>query len=385
MKICSLRGRRAFTLIELLVVIAIIAILIALLLPAVQQAREAARRTQCRDNMHNIGLAIHNYHDQYGQFSHNYDPSTEIWKKTPRAQLPRYGGMISWITASLPFMDYGPLYNELQAVGAFEADMQVFNSTSGRGYDDPRAKKVAETVLPVFLCPSNPQAKFHSEGSGWLREAYGNYPNVCVDGNPSRADLARTSARHDYSGNMGFVWTGWKDCREMVPFQGDPGSTGYAGPGLQWSSQHWVCAYNEDWDWYPMVRGCFWARGAARISEIPDGTSQTVAVIEDHHWRFKRRPSFLNRNTAWIGACSAIDDTGHVINSDYQSNLDQTGNHNTWDQDCRCTGWTSAHQGGAFALMADGGVRFVNENIDWNRVQRAICTAAGGETIDSDF
>src|SRR5688572_16070808 len=66
------RARRGFTLIELLVVIAIIAILIALLLPAVQQAREAARRTQCRNNLHNIGLALHNYHDSHRSFPFAY-------------------------------------------------------------------------------------------------------------------------------------------------------------------------------------------------------------------------------------------------------------------------------------------------------------------------
>jgi len=72
-----IKKRQAFTLIELLVVIAIIAILIALLLPAVQQAREAARRSQCKNNMKQLGLAIHNYHDIFGQL-----PPGAIWRDT---------------------------------------------------------------------------------------------------------------------------------------------------------------------------------------------------------------------------------------------------------------------------------------------------------------
>jgi prepilin-type N-terminal cleavage/methylation domain-containing protein len=95
--------RRAFTLIELLVVIAIIAVLIALLLPAVQQARESARRTQCKNNLKQLGLALHNYHDNFkgfpmGKFSPKSSPSS---------------GSLSMHPSILPFIDQGPLYNTI--------------------------------------------------------------------------------------------------------------------------------------------------------------------------------------------------------------------------------------------------------------------------------
>ena len=89
------RAKVGFTLIELLVVIAIIAVLIALLLPAVQQAREAARRTQCRNNLHQIGLALHNYHDTHSTFPPGIVDASAI----------RTGQMTSWLTLVLPFVD----------------------------------------------------------------------------------------------------------------------------------------------------------------------------------------------------------------------------------------------------------------------------------------
>ena len=98
MKNCkSVPRQRGFTLIELLVVIAIIAVLIALLLPAVQQAREAARRSQCKNNMKQLGLALHNYHEQAGTLPPGYI-STNLW---------------GWNTMLLPGIDQGPLYNNL--------------------------------------------------------------------------------------------------------------------------------------------------------------------------------------------------------------------------------------------------------------------------------
>jgi prepilin-type processing-associated H-X9-DG protein len=169
---------------------------------------------------------------------------------------------------------------------------------------------------------------------------------------------------------MGFVWAGRKDCEDMLPEP--PGS-------IQWSSDEWVTTYGEDWDNYPRVRGAFWSRGSAKIAQITDGTSNTVAVFENHHWRSKANPGQMNRATAWISPISAIDAADGKINTDYNSNL--RGNVNTWDQDTRCTGWTSIHDGGAHALMCDGAVRFVGQNVDWRRIQGAIATGSGSELV----
>ncbi|MEQ9406221.1 MAG: DUF1559 domain-containing protein [Fuerstiella sp.] len=149
MTMTDYRGRRpGFTLIELLVVIAIIAILIALLLPAVQQAREAARRTQCRNNLKQIGLALHNYHDVHSCFPFGQGGT---------------GGRYSALSQVLPMLDQGPLYDEIN-----------FESPLNTPVND--AARVAE--LPAFRCPSdfsNPQPQaggavnyYGNKGSGIL-------------------------------------------------------------------------------------------------------------------------------------------------------------------------------------------------------------------------
>jgi prepilin-type N-terminal cleavage/methylation domain-containing protein len=140
---CSLRSRhsarthRGFTLIELLVVIAIIAVLIALLLPAVQQAREAARRTQCKNNLKQMGLALHNYHDTYRSF-----PPANVVRF---AEKP-YGDGWTWHARILPQLEQTALYNQVSKV--MGTDSGTYTSA---------LQKLAETMtIAAFICPSHP-------------------------------------------------------------------------------------------------------------------------------------------------------------------------------------------------------------------------------------
>ncbi len=131
------KSRTAFTLIELLVVIAIIAILIALLLPAVQQAREAARRSQCRNNLKQLGLALHNYHDVYNCFPMNgFGAQMGAAYTTANA--------FSIFTKLLPYLEQTSLYNQFD-----------FNRPSTEGTVS-KNRELAKTPIAAFLCPSDP-------------------------------------------------------------------------------------------------------------------------------------------------------------------------------------------------------------------------------------
>ena len=133
-----LRRHRAFTLIELLVVIAIIAILIALLLPAVQQAREAARRTQCRNNLMQLAIAIQNY-----EMAHEVLPPGSVNAEGP-IRSEETGYHMSWMVQILPYLDMRNAYRHI--------DFSV-------GVYDPKNKDVRAFSVPVFVCPSDPGSR----------------------------------------------------------------------------------------------------------------------------------------------------------------------------------------------------------------------------------
>lgn len=147
----SCRRKRGFTLIELLVVIAIIAILIALLLPAVQQAREAARRTQCKNNLKQLGLAAHNYHDVYLQFplgvASSADPATSIWGQT-------------FTVALFPYLEQNAISEQYDGSGPAGLGLISFVINANNS-------TIVPISLPTLLCPSDYGAAPHSGVFGW--------------------------------------------------------------------------------------------------------------------------------------------------------------------------------------------------------------------------
>lgn len=209
--------QQGFTLIELLVVIAIIAVLIALLLPAVQQAREAARRSQCKNNMKQIGLALHNYHDTFNAFPVSlyggYGDTAGVggWTQTSKSW--------GWPVRVLPYLDQAPLYNLVNpGVNTIAASGQI------------------ATVVPVFNCPSDPVGNREPENHSYIT---GNI--VC--------------ALSNYKGVMGSDWNWGAYTNNVV------------APGDSFTDNNGVL-YTLDY------------RDYKKVSKVTDGMSNTMFVGE---------------------------------------------------------------------------------------------------------
>ena len=162
----SHRWRTGFTLIELLVVIAIIAILVSLLLPAVQQAREAARRTECKNHLKQIGLALHNYHDAHGAFP---------------LGLTAHGA--GWSAMLLPYLDQSNIYNTL-----------VFAENGAGNWDVAGPNQSAlQTLIPVFRCPSDAPSSLDTSSQSRFATAAKTSPgtpdeSACPSGKDARGN-----------------------------------------------------------------------------------------------------------------------------------------------------------------------------------------------------
>jgi prepilin-type N-terminal cleavage/methylation domain-containing protein len=152
--------KTGFTLVELLVVIAIIGILIALLLPAVQAAREAARRMQCSNNLKQIGLGLHNYHDVHKSFPPGYmDSNPDLG--SPAGAADNNNGL-GWGAMILPYIEQGPLYNKIQT----QTNNFANHWMSGG------AIAAASIGLPAFICPSDAMGELNSKKSNYGKSNY---------------------------------------------------------------------------------------------------------------------------------------------------------------------------------------------------------------------
>ena len=354
---------RGFTLIELLVVIAIIAVLIALLLPAVQQAREAARRTQCKNNLKQIGLACHNYHDTAKQFPQNYDgrPYNEFAKGDWQHGYGNFG----WLVMALPYFDQAPLYNQFNFSdnngysGSNYPGSQA--SVNGFGWTSQQNTAASTTVLPALLCPSNPQP---DKLQPWVATSSGGYNYNASNNQPTPV------GRTDYNGCLGFVRADWQNCLASDRGgNGVPIAVSGSGETLGQAFNAWGEGNNA---YLGNMDGCFSFFGTCKIRDITDGTSTTILVLEDHHWSAgPRTPASVAGTVGWGGPMQ-VTSTALLINQNY-----------AYPDGNQCHGMSSTHVGGAHCLMADGAVRFLSQNIA-SQVLHAISSKNAGD-VAGDF
>jgi prepilin-type N-terminal cleavage/methylation domain-containing protein/prepilin-type processing-associated H-X9-DG protein len=361
------RAKPAFTLVELLVVIAIIGILIALLLPAVQAAREAARRSQCSNHLKQIGLAIHNYADKNKEsLPWNWDACAPQW-----GVGPPNGGQIeftnvrsfSWVTFALPYMEQAALYQQINFKD-LDGNMGTVAGASGQTNYNLR-----QTIISGLLCPSNQQPQLRQgQGGGF----YG------PRGTTAPWDPTSPAAGLDYVGSMGHVWAGWRDCGTVPDFV-DPATGTVVGGRFERGSDPGTPWVSLDWDGPDRARlnGVFQVRGASTLRDIIDGTSNTVMVFEDMHWIGPNATTGLmnynpKQDAGWMNPAAAIDNLRTPINL----------RNPAWFpyDDIRCHGASSMHPGGCQMLMADGSVRFISETTD-NFVRYSLATRNGGESV----
>ena len=321
------RRPRAFTLIELLVVIAIIAVLVALLLPAVQQAREAARRSQCKNNLKQLGLAMQAYHETYQQFPQNYDPA---WGPG--------GTSWSWLAMSLPFLDQQAMYDKISFNAPFRNDSQTTMPSGAT------TNEIRRLIIPGLLCPSNEQPKIRGNQNGGYYNGNGGGPEA---------------AGTDYVGNMGHFWGGWRDNGNLPDFASPDGRFVKGSAGTPWINGD---SDNPDPNGDGNVRcnGVFYYRGGSTIAQIVDGTSNTIGVFEDMHWNGGNGATFdfsSTNDAAWASPLGSVNVLRAPINNQNPAWMQGAG-------DVRCHGMSSRHVGGAHAVLCDGSTRFISENID---------------------
>jgi len=235
------RSRRAFTLVELLVVIAIIGVLVALLLPAVQAAREAARRSQCSNNLKQLGIATHNYHD-----THQYLPiNISRWSEGTAATPVRNGK--GWIVSILPQAEQMPLYSKFEKY--FGGDF-----AGGGGLNNPatECRDAMKTPVKFLQCPSDPDAGKAALGQAQCETflvTRTNYKGVMGDhkmGNASSVHPSPTADRHNTNDCNGiFYRNNYQDGLKLASITDGTSNTFMVGEDVVGQNLHSAAFYSN--------------------------------------------------------------------------------------------------------------------------------------------
>ncbi len=330
----TVRLRNGFTLIELLVVIAIIATLVAILLPAVQQAREAARRSSCSNNLKQLALAMHNYHDV-----HNCLPHARL------SSSPKYGQMV----ALLPCIEQANL-----------ADL--FDETAPGGFADPVNQVVANANVTLIRCPSNPvDVVIKMRGNSSTGNRYGDFITATGTTSDPNDPNIMTGRGNDYWVNHGI------------------------------NSSAYALYYPNASSPTPMMK----SGSPPRFRDVTDGLSNTLMISEHAGYdvHFVRGVGMPMPETdvtldqpgawgTWLGWCAYMIQTYPTYTPDtYPTNLSNIPAGTGCTINCNNSqGVFGFHPGGANVAMADGSVQFLAQNM-YGGTLMGMATRDGGEII----
>ncbi|RMF38797.1 MAG: DUF1559 domain-containing protein [Planctomycetota bacterium] len=310
--------KKGFTLVELLVVIAIIGILVGLLLPAVQAAREAARRMQCQNNLKQLALACLNYESAIKRFPMAFVPAVTPYPPNRNNNNVESWG---WCALILPYVEQSNLYNNL---GVNQYSLRAVIAGENPSLTSAQAQALLQTPIQTFMCPSD-------TGAG--------------------GDLIHRQ-RH-FGGGVGTQKAGLGNWR--------PARANYIS-----------CRGTRD---QPQSRldthGMMMENTAIRFADVTDGTSNTFLLGE--------RDSLYGRGATWIGTRNPRGARArgiYYVTANVRPPLNSSDPPFGWNRSSNRAvqaGFSSLHTGGAHFAYVDGSVHFISENIDWRRDRAGGC------------
>ena len=349
-----MKNRRAFTLIELLVVIAVIGILMSLLLPAIQRAREGARRTQCMSNLRQLAIAMHNYHDALRVLPPNLTPG-------PTKNYSAGGwGVLAYLN---PYLEQTNVYNLMNL------SAPTYQPTSPYNICDANNAIAIATTVPMFLCPSD-LSKPVASGYGVTNMGPTNYcANMGTGINSLEDGTARNGSPYDSDGVC------FADSRIRLEDVLD----GTSMTALLSESTLGQGPTNSAW-----AVGDPLPTDATRLYNYigfgPNSLTDTVCAAAGT-WNVQ-----LRRGFGWYAGEIRCTSYNHYYPPNYKS-WDCVANANSTDLGYTAIGWKAArslHSGGVNVAMCDVSTRFVNNSIN-TTIWRAIATRASKEIINGDF